>query len=439
MDNTSELFFSDIDDLVFKNKNPHKHSRHQLGQITKSIEAFGFKTPIVIDEKNVIIAGEARVQAAKELGIKKIPCLRFHDLTDAQKKAFALADNKLPELADWDTVILADDLIELSDPEFKIDMSDFGFSITEQDLLIEAAHPEDNCEEDDIPLLPVIPVSREGDLWLLGKHRLYCGNAREPSAYEELLGDETADVVATDPPYNVPIQGHAGGKGKHKHREFAEATGELSDEAFEAWLEEFVTVVSQHLRKGGLLYCFMDWRSLDLVVRVGRKVLGPLLNIGVWVKTNAGMGSFYRSQHECCAIIRHRSEKHRNNIELGRHGRNRSNVWTYPGQSAMSKSRDETLALHPTVKPTALIADILKDCTKRGDLVLDPFAGSGTVFLAAERTGRVARGIELDPAYVDVAIRRWQELTGKEATLVETGETFDDTAADRAAKANTAS
>jgi DNA modification methylase len=293
--------------------------------------------------------------------------------------------------------------------------------------------------EDDTPRPIASPtITQAGDLWALGKHRILCGDALDNASYERLLGGEKADFVFTDPPYNVPIEGHVCGKGAIHHREFAMASGEMSAQEFTGFLARVFAHLVAHSKDGSIHDVCMDWRHIVEIMAAGRKAYSELKNLCIWNKNNAGMGSFYRSKHELVFVWKNGAAPHINNFELGQHGRNRSNVWEYPGISTMRAGRLEELAMHPTVKPVALVADAIKDCSRRGAVVLDPFLGSGTSVIAAERTGRRARGIEIDTAYVDVAVRRWQSYAGKFATLAQTEQTFEEIVEERTGLGTTA-
>ena len=407
--------------------NARTHSRKQVKQIAKSIEKFGFCNPVLVDDAKQIIAGHGRVEAAKLLGLEVVPtCLICH-LSEAEKRAYILADNKLAENAGWDRELLAIELQGLIELDVDIELT--GFETAEIDLVLEEAReasgdpvgPEDKTPEPS----PGPAVTQTGDLWLLGNHRLLCGDARDNTAYERLLEGAKAEFVFTDPPYNVAIDGNVCGLGRIHHREFAMASGEMSEVDFTAFLQAVFAQLAENTVDGSIHQIFTDWRHLSEMLNAGRAVYSELKNVCVWNKTNAGMGSFYRSKHELVFVWKSGTAAHINNFELGQHGRHRTNVWDYPGISSGRAGRLEELALHPTVKPTALIGDAIKDCSRRGSLVLDPFCGSGTILIAAERTGRKARALEIDPHYVDVAVRRWQAYTGKAALLAETGETFE--------------
>ncbi|HZH47683.1 MAG TPA: site-specific DNA-methyltransferase, partial [Roseococcus sp.] len=276
-------------------------------------------------------------------------------------------------------------------------------------------------------------VTQRGDLWVLGRHRLLCGDALDPEAYAQLMGADKAAMVFTDPPYNVPIAGHVCGAGAIQHREFAMATGEMDEQGFTAFLTTVLGHLARHSQDGAIHFVCMDWRHLGELLAAGRAVYSELKNLIVWNKTNAGMGTFYRSKHELVFAFKHGTAPHVNTFELGQHGRHRSNVWDYPGVNSFRPDRLEELRMHPTVKPVAMVADAIRDCSRRGEAVLDAFCGSGTTLVAAERAGRVGRALEIDPAYVDTAVRRWQALTGEAATHAETGLAFDAVAAERAA------
>ena len=364
-----------------------------------------------------------------------VPGLRLSHLSAAEKRAYVIADNRLAEKAGWDRELLAIELQALNDLDFDVELT--GFETGEIDIILDDADEakgEASGPEDEVPdPLPGPSVSQPGDLWDMGKHRLLCGDARDNATYELLLDGEKADFVITDPPYNVAIDGHVCGKGAIRHREFAMASGEMSPVAFTGFLTTVYQHLAAHSTDGAIHDIFMDWRHVAEMMAAGNEVYTELKNLCVWNKTNAGMGTFYRSQHELVFIWKSGSGPHINNFELGQHGRSRTNIWAYAGVNTMRPGRLEELAMHPTVKPVALVADAIKDCSRRGGLVLDPFCGSGTILIAAERTGRKARALEIDPEYVDVAIKRWQKYSGKAATLGATGQSFEEVAEERVA------
>lgn len=417
-------------------RNPRTHTKEQIKQIANSIERFGFTNPVLIDETGRLLAGHGRVEAARSLEMKAVPALRVEHLSDAEKRAYVIADNRLAERAGWDKEILALELQGLVELDFPVEIT--GFEVPEIEVLLDDHGPDRGAEagpEDDVPA-PATDrpaVTRPGDLWILGEHRLLCGDARSEEAYRSLLGEEPVRAAITDPPYNVPVAGHV--TRSKRHRAFAMASGEMTSEAFETFLRETFARMGSVTAPGALCYVFTDWRHLREALAAGAMVFDELLNLVVWNKINPGMGAFYRSQHELVLVYRACAGRHANHVALGRHGRNRSNVWSYRGLAGFGEGRDEALAAHPTVKPVAMIADALLDCTKRRDRVLDPFAGSGTVLLAAQKTMRLARAIEIDPHYCDVAVRRWQAFTGRTAIHAETGRGFDALAREAAADA----
>jgi DNA modification methylase len=409
--------------------NARTHSTKQIGQIADSIRSFGFNNPVLIDREDYIIAGHGRVVAAQNLGMTHVPTVRLEHLSDAQKRAYILADNRLAELAGWDRDILAIELQNLLEIEGDIDfeITDIGFETAEIDLILCEHSGEDGSPDpaDVVPKLDAGPaVTKPGDLWILGPHRLYCANALQADSYSVLMDGQAAQVVFTDPPYNVPIQGHVSGLGKARHAEFAMASGEMSEAEF----TRFLTTVFRHLAAasvdGSIHFVCIDWRHLLELLRAGRIAYSELKNLCVWAKANGGMGSLYRSQHELVAVFKNGDAPHINNVELGRHGRNRTNVWNYVGMNSFQPNLDENLSMHPTVKPVAMLADAIMDCSTRNGIVLDPFVGSGTTILAAQRTGRRCYALELDPRYVDVALRRVRGLTGIEPICARTGREF---------------
>ena len=410
--------------------NPRTHTKKQIRQIAESIRTFGWTNPVLVDANDRIIAGHGRVEAAKLLGIPTVPVLRIEDLSEAQLKAYVIADNKLAELAGWDEQILAEELQLLTELNLDFDIEVTGFEMGEIDVLIESQGENINDPADDIPEIDEAktPVSLLGDVWLLGPHRLACGNALSLESYGLLMGDRRAQMVFTDPPYNVSIERVLAGHGRVKHPEFVMASGEMSSEEFAEFLARALGHHAAYSQQGAIHFVCMDWRHLGEVLRAGESVYSELKNLCVWKKTNAGMGSFYRSQHELVFVFRHGDGPTINNVQLGTYGRNRTNVWEYAGQNVVTSERMQALAMHPTVKPVRLVADAILDCSKRGGLILDGFAGSGTTIIAAQQTGRITHALELDPHYVDVAILRWEKLTGDAARHEETGLTFADMA-----------
>lgn len=408
-------------------RNARRHSRAQVRQIATSIERFGFTNPVLISDDGEIIAGHGRVEAAKLLGLATVPTLKLSHLSETERRAYVLADNKLALNAGWDSEMLATELQGLVDLDFDVTLT--GFSLAEVDLTLDAARDGDpeapSGPEDDIPAMAATAVSRTGDLWLLGRHRLLCGDARQPDDYQRLLDGAKVDLVFTDPPYNVPIDGHVCGLGRVRHREFAMGVGEMSEDVFTGFLATTLRCAADVCKEGAIAFVCMDWRHLGELLAAGRQAFSEFKNLCVWNKTNGGMGAFYRSKHELVAVFKVGGAPHTNTFGLGDTGRYRTNVWDYPGISSLGSARDESLAMHPTVKPTALVADAIRDCSRRGEIVLDAFGGSGTTLIAAETCGRSGRLIEFDPLYCDVIVRRYERLTGKPARLLATNETFD--------------
>jgi DNA modification methylase len=395
---------------------------------------FGFNVPILVDRNLNVIAGHGRLTACPELGITEVPTLCLDHLSPAQARAFTIADNRLTEIATWDDRLLAQQLQDLSLLGLDFSLEVTGFEMGEIDLRIASLDEVAPQDADPADVLHVgsagPPVSKIGDHWLLGRHRLVCGSALDTEAFVVLMGQERAPMAFTDPPYNVQIDGHASGLGAIHHRPFPMAAGEMGKAEFTAFLAQACRNLAAFSAAGSLHFICMDWRHLEELLAAGAEAYGELKNLCIWVKDNAGMGSLYRSQHELVFVFKERGGSHRNNIQLGQFGRNRSNIWNYPGANSFARYGIEgnLLALHPTVKPVALVADAILDCTERGAIVLDAFLGSGTTVIAAERTGRRCYGLELDPVYVDTAIRRWQALTGEKARHAASGRNFDDLA-----------
>lgn len=409
----AQIEYAPIGALTPARRNARRHPAEQIRQLMVAIEEFGIVTPLLVDIENQVIAGHGRLEALKRLGFTHAPVIPVTHLSPEQLRLYALADNKIAENAGWDEAVLRIEIAELR--ELDIDLSITGFETAELDqLTIEPGFSLD--AEPAAPEPPSEPVSRLGDIWQLGEHRLSCADMLQTGALEQVVGSECARASFTDPPFNVPVAGHVQVNSPHRHREFKMASGEMSPEQYREFLTRAFQRIVDVSADGSLHFVCQDWRSLGSMTAAGA-VFSEQKALVVWAKTNAGMGSLYRSQHELIFLYKKGKAAHTNNIKLGRHGRNRTNVWTYPGANTFGKGRDAALAAHPTVKPTALVADALLDVTRPGDVVLDPFAGSGTIILAAEKTGRRARAMEIEPSFVDVAIQRWQAMTGKAATL----------------------
>jgi DNA modification methylase len=423
------VVYRSLNELKPDPNNPRSHTRQQVRQIAKSISTFGFNVPVLVDGDLKVVAGHGRIQACRQLGWTTVPTISLAHLTPAQAKAFLIADNRLTENSEWNDRLLAEQLKELSllDLDFELDVT--GFELAEIDLRIESLNDDHSAEDDPLDQVHATrgpAVTQPGDLWHLGEHRLFCGSALDPASYARLLDGEKAGLVFTDPPYNVPIQGHVSGNGAIQHREFAMASGEMTEGDFAKFLRQACVQLAAHSAPGAVQFICMDWRHVGELLGAGREIYPELLNICVWVKHNGGMGSLYRSQHELVFVFKSGGGSHCNNVQLGKYGRNRSNVWNYRGVNDFGRATEEgnLLAMHPTVKPVALVADAILDCSRRGNMVLDGFLGSGSTVIACERTGRRCRGVELDPLYIDTAIRRWQRYTGSAAVDGITGQSF---------------
>jgi DNA modification methylase len=423
------IIYRSVEDLKLDPKNPRSHRPRQIRQIARSIVEFGFLVPILIDASGKVIAGHGRLLAARQLGWREVPTIQLHHLSEAQARIFMIADNRLTEISEWDDALLATQLRELAALDLDFSLEITGFDAAEIDLRIEQSVLTDDDDEraNQIPEPSGdSPVTQTGDVWILNEHRVVCESALERNSYTTLMGKDRAEMVFIDPPYNVAIDGNVSGLGATRHREFAMASGEMSKEEFQQFLMKAFLLLVKYSTPHSLHFICMDWRHLGEVLAAGDDVYNELINCCVWVKDNAGMGSFYRSQHEFVFVFKSQKGSHRNNIQLGQYGRNRTNVWNYPCANSFSRSGDEgnLLALHPTVKPAALVGDAIMDCTERGAIVLDSFLGSGTTVIAAERTGRRCYGLEIDPRYVDTIVRRWQAFTRDVAIHSETGRSF---------------
>ena len=399
-------------------KNPRVHNAKQIEKIKNSIMQFGFTAPILVDKENNIVAGHARYEAMKMLNAVQIPTIQLENLTPEQIKAYRIADNRLAEDAQWDSDILKIEFKELLELDF--DITDTGFEIPEIDsLTIELIGDENKQEEDKevYSLLDSIPQKvKKNDLWILGEHKIFCGDTLDPDSFKCLLMTEKAEIIVTDPPYNVKIKGHVCGNGKIQHTDFKMASGELTESEFMDFTQKFMENLRESSTDGSLHYIFIDWRGLKTFLTAGEQY-DELKNICVWDKTTGGMGSLYRSQHEFVCVFKNGKNPHINNIQLGHNGRYRTNVWSVKGMNVQNKQAQELFKLHPTVKPVGLLSDILLDASSPGGIVLDCFGGSGSTLIACEKTKRKARLIELDEKYCNAIIYRWEKLTGRKAEL----------------------
>ena len=402
-----------------------KHPPAQIRKLQASIEQFGFVLPIVIDVAGRVIAGWALALAAKKLGLAEVPAVTIADLDEANLRMLRLALNRLSEDARWDVEGLRLEFSEIMEISAEIDLRVGGFEMGEIDVAFEGSGGD---EEDDLPALneTSTPVTKPGDLWLLEEHRILCANALMPESYTRLLGDERAQMIFTDPPWNIPIAGHVSGLGSTKHGDFAMGCGEMSAMEFEDFLRTTLGHAARCSNDGSIHFVCMHWGRIRELLAAAADLFTETKNLCIWNKSNAGMGSLYRSKHELIFVFKRGDAPHINNIELGRFGRNRTNVWDYPSQNVLNGTTKSKLSLHPTAKPVALVADAIRDCSNRNDVILDPFGGAGTTLIAAEKTGRRAGLIEIDPRYVDVTIKRWQNMTGRTAVRVDTGAPYSD-------------
>ena len=410
-------------------RNARTHSNKQIRQIATSIQHFGFNSPLIVDNQDRIVAGHARKDAAVLNGMREVPIIRVSHLSEAQIRSYMLADNKLAENAGWDRELLEIELRELQVllPEINLDLGITGFEPAEVDSVLANSDSDRPDPADDIPPIDKSnAIARPGDLFVLGRHRLLVGDARLPESYVTLMGKDVAVMAILDPPYNVRISRNVSGRGRIKHGEFVCASGEMSKEQFIEFLKQNLLHCAAYSIDGAIHYIFIDWRHTGELLAAGEAVYSELKNLCVWVKNIPAQGTFYRSQHELVFVFKHGTAPHMNNFALGQYGRTRSNVWPYAGVNGFRAGRLDELTMHPTVKPVALVADAMRDCSKRGDIVLDVFAGSGTTIIAAELTGRRAFCMEIDPFYADVCVRRWQAHTKRDAILDATRQIHDE-------------
>jgi DNA modification methylase len=416
--------------------NPRNSLVHGISEVRRAARMLGRlgPVPLIVTAERVLLTANVFLDAAKIAGFSEVPVIVADHLSEPEADALMLALVRIVERGEWDERKLGQVLRDLTLQDLDFDVTITGFDPGEIDLMIAALDdPVEGPDPADEPPPTGPAVSRRGDLWTLRKHRLLCADSLLAESYETWLGVEAAHFVSTDPPWNVPIAGHVSGLGAITHREFFMASGEMSDSEFIKFLTTVLKLMAANSVSGSLHFVAMDWRHTHELHVAGKQAYDSLENVCVWAKDRGGMGSLYRSQHEMFFVFKNGTKPHRNNVQLGRFGRNRTNVWTYPSVNTFGRTGDEgdLLSLHPTVKPVALIADILLDASRRGEIVLDPFMGSGSTLIAAEKVGRRARGIEIDPLYVDVAIRRWERWAGEEARLEGDGRTFREIAVER--------
>ena len=425
---TLTINYLPVASLRLDSKNARLHSDKQVRQIARSIEVFGFNVPILVDADLRVMAGHGRLLAGRLLGITDVPVIRLEHLSENQRRAFMLADNRLTENSEWDRRLLAEQLMTLSQAELDFSVEVTGFEVGEIDVMIENLAPAGRCKNDSADAISnrrTKPhVSRLGDLWTLDRHRVHCGDARSENSYSALMKDCRAQMVFTNPRYNDPVDGYVTGPRKVHQPQSAPASGETSPSEFTAFLMTIFAQIVRNTLDGTIHFICMDWRRSEELISAARSVYSEFDNVCVWVKDEAGHGSLYRSQHELIFVLKSGKKSHRNNIQLGKRRRYRTNVWHYPSLNSSSSTPASSSVLHPTIKPVELVADAILDCTARGSIVLDPFLGTGTAVIAAERTGRLCFGMERDPTLVDTAVRRWQSFTGHAAVHNVTGKTF---------------
>lgn len=419
-------------DEIFPAKTQSReHPAKQEAALRGSITTFGPNGGIYVDRDGVIVGGHAVFKAMQDLGYHLFPVIRLSHLAGEMAELYGIGANKIAEMASSNEAVLKAQLLKLKPAILKLQIEPeaFGISTAKFDDVTSPPSPDEVADQ---PVeMPTSPVTEIGDCWVLGDHRLLCGDALIADSYQQLMQSELARMAFIDAPYGVPIFGHVSGLGKVKHREFVMGAGEMSRQQFAVFIGTYLKLLQNVLMNGAIGYHCMDFRSIAVLINAGEELYGPIKQLIVWNKTNAGMGSFYRSKHELIAVFKNGDAPHVNNFGLGETGRYRASVWDYAGANVFGKNRDADLQDHPTVKPTAMVMDAIKDVSKPGEIVIDCFGGSGTTLLAAEKTSRKARLMELDPIYVDVAIKRWQALTGKKAVLEADGLTFDEAAADR--------
>jgi DNA modification methylase len=416
------IIYRTVADLKPYAGNPRLHSERQIVQLAASIREFGFVLPVLITVESEIIAGHARVLAAARAGLAEVPVIVADHLSKAQIKAYRLADNQLSLQSTWSNELLRielADLIEIAEVPIEV----LGWNTGEIDAILSIDDGSDEPDDDIVPEPPARPVAIRGDLWLLGKHRLLCGSSLDPDSWERLMDGAIGSMVFTDAPYNLP-QKHI--SGTNRHESFSMAAGEMSFDQFVAFNASYLENMKKHLKDGAVVMACMDHAHILELMTAARQTGLHHLNLCVWKKSNAGLGSLYRSHYELILVLKQGRSQHVNNILLGKNGRYRTNVIECAGANSFGPSRMQDLKDHPTVKPRQLVADFIRDVTKHGDVVLDAFSGSGATISACEMTGRIGYAIEIEPKYIDVAIRRFEQQYGQKAVLEATGQTFDE-------------
>ena len=415
-----------LGNLRLKEDDIRKFSKQEISITTKVVDRFGIPSPIIVDNKNEIVLGANLYLAAKNLNAKTVPTVQLKDLSEKEIKMYSVAMNKILTMGEIDLESIKIDIKDwIFDENFTITPEELGLGTIEVDSILfelsgfsaSDAEEQNETKAEEAVLSDIPKIVKPGDLIQLGQHRLFCGDSMKAESYTKLLGEEKADIIITDPPYNVKIQGHV--TKKKNHPEFAQASGEMKPEDFINFLNTVTKNLKNFSKSGSIHYLFMDWKHLFELQIATKDVYEKLLNICVWDKGKGGMGSFYRSQHEFCLVYQNGTGSYKNNIQLGKNGRNRSNIWQYPGMNSGTSQAKTLSNLHPTVKPVSMLVDILLDASDFGDIVLDTFGGSGSTLIAAQECGRKARLIEISPDYCDVIIHRWEKMTGKKHKIIE--------------------
>lgn len=415
-----------LGNLRLKEDDIRKFSKQEISITTKVVDRFGIPSPIIVDNKNEIVLGANLYLAAKNLNAKTVPTVQLKDLSEKEIKMYSVAMNKILTMGEIDLESIKIDIKDwIFDENFTITPEELGLGTIEVDSILfelsgfsaSDAEEQNETKAEEAVLSDIPKIVKPGDLIQLGQHRLFCGDSMKAESYTKLLGEEKADIIITDPPYNVKIQGHV--TKKKNHPEFAQASGEMKPEDFINFLNTVTKNLKNFSKSGSIHYLFMGWKHLFELQIATKDVYEKLLNICVWDKGKGGMGSFYRSQHEFCLVYQNGTGSHKNNIQLGKNGRNRSNIWQYPGMNSGTSQAKTLSNLHPTVKPVSMLVDILLDASDFGDIVLDTFGGSGSTLIAAQECGRKARLIEISPDYCDVIIHRWEKMTGKKHKIIE--------------------
>ena len=405
-----------------------KRDDRRLAHAVRLAKHEGWLPPPLVSEAGEVIGDPLSIEAARVMDLAELPCLIVTgELSEAEITLITTALAQQGASARIDLDVLRENLLQIQSAG--LDLSLTGLEIGQVDLALNHAHTNPDLDNSPEPSGPA--VSRLGDLWLLGKHRLLCGDATSAETYQQLMDGKQAAASIGDPPYNIPIAGNVSGAGKVKHEDFIMGVGEWTDEEFHSFLETYLATTMRHVAPDGAIFAFMDWRSIHLLVLAGRAAGLTHVTTCVWSKGSGAFGSPWRSAHELIPVFANGPQLKLDNVELGRHGRNRTNVFEYPGANRPGSSAGKALALHSTPKSVEMIADMILDVTAPDDVVLDPFLGSGTTIIAAETVGRVGYGLELDPRYVDVIIRRWEALDRGHAILASTGESFGEVLANR--------